>query len=920
MRKRRPRALSEGPTQAEQIQRPKPTRSELLYEADGALTEEGDDDFGRWAFSVTVADLLARRSEKKSMVVGINAPWGDGKTTVLNYIDRYLEETHPEVLRIRYTPWLFQGSDQVILSFFETLAETVSAGDLGRNRLKVAASLRRVGTSIGSSLSFGAFGINFSPGDLIQGLSEKTIEETKEGVSDLLDNANRRVIVLIDDIDRMDNEEVATLFKLVKVAADFDYINYVLAFDDDAVSLALSTKYGGTEEAGRRFVEKIVQLPLALPAASREVVREKTISGIARGLLDAGLSPLPDENLRLINALDQWIVPRISNPRLLKRLLNAVVFAASAVGREVNYVDLVLVESIRTLYGPLYGFIRSHKELLTGVDLPWVITEKEDRAKLRAMGDGELNPYMGQLPVAHRVDALALLTEVFPFARSVWGDHAWEPQVDWAIRHRACDSSYFDRYFAYGTPVGDVSTAALEGFVNALSDRELDAHAFRALTSDGKQGVVIQRLLDDSRSMAPEKAESLIQVIGDVSEDFGYEPLTFQQLGSSRNRAVNLVARLFIGIPTVQRDACAEDFVSTSASLVFVSDVLTGIRALVGDDFSESTSATPTFSEHLDSLFGLRLTTDHGASPFFVTYGSGAPILYNYWLKLTSREVVDEAIRNATAEYEEAFGFLASFDLSRFVEADVSFEITPYEAIAKLTDPQALLNVLKSHSEDAVCATADESSSLDEDGQLIWRFGQMCQPLVVVDNPERTQDGVDAPPSVYWWRWKGGKWWPPASHPKYFSDPNLEQTGTAEHFPDSSYTLGTSHNHSARNSIGDDKFCNECEHGRSEWHVWRGPHANRCVHPDCIDSSLVHKAALGFRVSSARYGSDPTFADVTDLVQELVQDSRLDLLVNNQSMGGDPIENVPKVLSIYYRLDGVLETATVDEGDTITLP
>ena len=79
-------------------------------------------------------------------------------------------------------------------------------------------------------------------------------------------------MVPIDDIDRMDNEEVATLFKLVKVAADFEHISYVLAFDDEAVARALTKKYGGTEESGRRFVEKIVQLPFALPVASRQEI------------------------------------------------------------------------------------------------------------------------------------------------------------------------------------------------------------------------------------------------------------------------------------------------------------------------------------------------------------------------------------------------------------------------------------------------------------------------------------------------------------------------------------------------------------------------------------------------------------------------------------------------------------------------
>jgi predicted KAP-like P-loop ATPase len=79
-----------------------PSRREGFYETDGALTEQERDSFGRWEFSVAIADLLATRPDTTSMVVGVNAPRGAGKTTVLNFIDGHLEQCHPEVLRVRY--------------------------------------------------------------------------------------------------------------------------------------------------------------------------------------------------------------------------------------------------------------------------------------------------------------------------------------------------------------------------------------------------------------------------------------------------------------------------------------------------------------------------------------------------------------------------------------------------------------------------------------------------------------------------------------------------------------------------------------------------------------------------------------------------------------------------------------------------
>jgi len=77
---------------------------------------------------------------------------------------------------------------------------------------------------------------------------------------------------MIDDIDRLDDGEIATVFKLVKLAADFDHTAYI--------SLRSASRRNGTCEAllrrrhsGTSFIEKIVQVPLELPLPTRASCR-----------------------------------------------------------------------------------------------------------------------------------------------------------------------------------------------------------------------------------------------------------------------------------------------------------------------------------------------------------------------------------------------------------------------------------------------------------------------------------------------------------------------------------------------------------------------------------------------------------------------------------------------------------------------
>jgi hypothetical protein len=83
---------------------------------------------------------------------------------------------------------------------------------------------------------------------------------------------------------------------------------------------------------------------------------------------------------------------------------------------------------------------------------------------------------------------------------------------------------------------------------------------------------------------------------------------------------------------------------------------------------------------------------------------------------------------------------------------------------------------------------------------------------------------------------------------------------------------------------------------------------------------LWSQMAPGLRILSARYGAETTFVDVTGLVAAQVRNDQLQLAVTNDTMGGDPIENVLKQLEIWYRHDGIEESVIVAEGRSVTLP
>ena len=74
------------------------------------------------------------------------------------------------------------------------------------------------------------------------------------------------------------------------------------------------------------------------------------------------------------------------------------------------------------------------------------------------------------------------------------------------------------------------------------------------------------------------------------------------------------------------------------------------------------------------------------------------------------------------------------------------------------------------------------------------------------------------------------------------------------------------------------------------------------------------------RITRAVYGAGNRTRDVTEQVRAQIRDGRLNIPVQNDTMGGDPARNRPKTLTVWYTLDGRSAQVTVNETDFLRLP
>lgn len=577
---------------------------ENLFISDKPVFAAEDDKFKRWPFAKRISQTIIRRTNEDSLVIGVYGPWGDGKTSVLNFIESELS-SQDDIIVVRFNPWLFHDETTLLKSFFETLAETLGR-KLPTKKQELGEKLRKYG-SIVSIASVSLFGLALSPGQAIKELGDQLstfeLSQLRERVEKILEEEKKRVLVVMDDIDRLDKNEVHAILKLIKLSADFAYTSYILAFDEEVVAASVGERYGaGDVDAGRKFLEKIVQIPLHLPKIDDASLQKFTFSCIDEALKNAQVALSESEGREFVRQFTAGLESRINTPRLAKRYGNALSFALPLLQGEVNTVDLMLVEGIRALYPELYQAMRERPDIFLGQNLIGFSSHRQEEAKTDTQKF--VNEALGSLPSKEREDIHHLLEYLFPRMATVYkqnhAPHGHDFEKVWQEGKRIASSGYYNRYFSYGVPKGDISDVQLEDFFKNLPMLDRDGISRQLLDWLGDQSAttLIQKLRANVEKVSGNEAAHLALSLAAMAERFPEDGGGFALI-STFEQAALYVSELVNRLPDeMTRVDLGKQIVLASNPLVFAVSILQWANPQ-----DDKTSETILSKESIKTLF-----------------------------------------------------------------------------------------------------------------------------------------------------------------------------------------------------------------------------------------------------------------------------------------------------------------------------
>jgi predicted KAP-like P-loop ATPase len=421
--------------------------------ADKPLLEPQEDQLGYALFARHLAFSLTRMVPAEGFVVAIYGPWGSGKTTLLNFLFHYFKQApvDEQPIIVPFNPWWFSGHEKLAKHFFDQLQASLAAsdGDLANLPVKIAEFADMVSELPASIhipyIAIGKIAVEFTP----MKSSVKNVIKLKMEIAEELRRQTRRIFVTVDDIDRLNPEEIRQLFGVIKSVADFPNVVYLLTFDKKVVIEALRESQG---ISGENYLEKIVQFPFELPLPDRSSLSrllfsrlEDIMAGTPEGLFDQTYWG---------NVFIRGIEHFISTPRKINLLTNTLSVTYPAVQGEVNPVDFIGIETLRIFCPEAYSMIRTYPEKFTGRE--WVASKIE---QLRTFQES----WVTQIAEENREAVRGLLSQLFPKLGEMWGDLGFDPphEATWRKQLRICSPDIFPIFFHLALPQGDISNAEI---------------------------------------------------------------------------------------------------------------------------------------------------------------------------------------------------------------------------------------------------------------------------------------------------------------------------------------------------------------------------------------------------------------------------------------------------------------------------
>lgn len=495
-----------------------------MISPDYPIKSKDEDKLKRAPIAENVATIISNFKGSESFVIGIEGPWGSGKTSLINLI---LENLGRKVVYFVFNPWNFSSEVRLMEDFFKSFSsvlkvEKKGSGDSQKQIYKqIEDYLKAIKPAIAldfqPEIALGPF--KLSLGSIQKSvIGDRNLEKLKSDIDKSLKKLKKKIVVVIDDIDRLDPAETKLIFKLVKLTANFPNTIFLLAYDRIRVEERLTEKRTGFD--GKEYLKKIVQVNFGLPKPDSSDMYDLLFSEMDKTLESPEVKSMTKkywDEKRWGNLFHGGFKEFFVTIRDINRFVSSWRLNYLIVGyEEVNPIDFAGIELIRIFTPEVHNAIAENKELFTKGDAVYSGRSREDERKQL------YNEVLEKAPEGLKESVDGVIQQLFPRIKGLFENisypHTWEKE--WKQKLKICSGNLFDVYFQLAIPTGGLSQGRFNILIKSASD---SAKFETTITSFKNQRILktfLDNLTDSFDNLSQAKLENIIAALFNVGDQF----------------------------------------------------------------------------------------------------------------------------------------------------------------------------------------------------------------------------------------------------------------------------------------------------------------------------------------------------------------------------------------------------------------
>lgn len=510
------------------------------FSADRAIEEIPQDKLGRSLFAEHIAHAVCNWNENDSLVLALYGEWGSGKTSVKNLFKCHCKAKGTPPILVEFNPWQWSAQEKIFEAFFRLIGERLGRKDvvnqskllarkweyfaaswgigveIAKSTQKSATQLILIGAvsgwlstnstllpkSVPAFISIGSLVLGglvlFLPGIFEKIVTyfnakakyfEKDLELRRDDLIGELKKLQVPIIVVIDDIDRLNPDEIRTVIQLVKANSDLPKVVYFLLFQKATIVDALQEI---SQQNGDVFLEKIIQVGFDMPEVAENKLHKLLFDGLDQIFSGVNLGKHWDED-RWAHLFDQHLKNYFRTLRDVHRFISTFRFHFNIYQNkgvlEVNAIDLIAIESLRLFDYSVYLKIKHVCVIYTDTMLMALYSQRVQKQSTKF--EIVLKDLLAEVDESKKADVEGIIVSLFPQAESSSqsnGDDNWDRDL------RICHKNHFSKYFEFALREGSISELEMSLFISSTGDAAAIAAAIGKYTKQGRVSHFVDRL------------------------------------------------------------------------------------------------------------------------------------------------------------------------------------------------------------------------------------------------------------------------------------------------------------------------------------------------------------------------------------------------------------------------------------------